>query len=527
MLSITFNALHWTGLLLSSTVLYFLGLIIYRLTLHPLAKYPGPFLAKITDLDNVYHVWMWDRHVNFMKCHEKYGPIYRYGPNRLSFNTSSALHSIHGFKANVQKASFYTAFQTGIPSSFSLIDKVRHGQRRRVIAHAFSERALKGVEDGFLKNIRTWCGRLRELGGNGGGGLDMSKWCTYLTFDVMGSLAFGRSFNMSTSPKNHYVPNLMRQGGIFAHYNGNMLWAYGWGLTSRLFPGITAGRNAFRAYAKLQAQERVNLGVEGNDVKDFFHYLIEAKDPETGEGFTMNELWGEANLIIIAGSETTSTVLAGIFFYLTHNLDVLEKVKSEVRTVFEGCDSEDIVSGPKLNDCVYLRACLEETLRMAPPVPGPLPREVCAGGAEIDGELIPEGVDVSVGIYSIQHNASYFPEPYAFRPERWIIRDSIKGAGDSKVENLYDGVGVGKEEVEIAQKAFCAFSFGSRGCIGKNMAYMELMLAMARVLFLFDIETAGTLGEGEVRGDNVEWRLRDCFNASKEGPLIKFVERKR
>ncbi|KAL2060724.1 hypothetical protein VTL71DRAFT_9365 [Oculimacula yallundae] len=533
MLSLSFLVGHWLVLFLTASVAYVFGLIIYRLTFHPLAKYPGPFLAKITDLDNFYHAYRCDRHVNFMKCHERYGkalthpgPIYRYGPNRLSFNTSNALHDIHGPKANVQKADFYLAFQTGKPSTFSLIDKARHAQRKRVIAHAFSERALKGVEQGFLQNIRTWCNRVGEVGGKESKGLDMSQWFTFLTFDIMGTLAFGRSFNMSTSSTNHSVAEAMKTSGNFANLNGNMLWAFRRKLTPFFFPSLSSGRETLRAYAKKEAQNRMKLGTEGTDIKDFFYYLIDAKDPETGMGFKLDELWGEAMLLIIAGSDTTATALGGMLFYLTRNPKVLEIVKREVRTVFEGCDVEDVVSGPKLNACIYLRACLEEALRMAPPVPGILPREVCLGGAEIDGEFIPEGVDVSVGIYSIQHNSDYFPEPYAFRPERWLSRDHIQSVDSEKRLSVHDGIGVSKEEVEVAQKAFCAFSFGPRGCIGKNMAYMEMMLAMARLLFLFDIEAVGKIGDGKLAGGNVEWKMKDQFNAVKEGPMIRFAPRK-
>jgi len=49
--------------------------ILYRLTFHPLAKCPGPFLAKVTDLYLAYHAWKGDRHLEFYRCHEKYGKI--------------------------------------------------------------------------------------------------------------------------------------------------------------------------------------------------------------------------------------------------------------------------------------------------------------------------------------------------------------------------------------------------------------------------------------------------------------------
>jgi hypothetical protein len=57
-------------------------LVIYRLYLHPLAKYPGTFLAKVTDWYNIYHCYIGDRHLEFARIHEKYGQFVRYGPNR-------------------------------------------------------------------------------------------------------------------------------------------------------------------------------------------------------------------------------------------------------------------------------------------------------------------------------------------------------------------------------------------------------------------------------------------------------------
>ena len=86
------------------------SIVIYRITFHPLARYPGPLLAKVTDAYAAYHGFCGDIHVDIWKCHAKYGTSYvisltysslisrsigtfvRYGPNRVVMNTQESLH---------------------------------------------------------------------------------------------------------------------------------------------------------------------------------------------------------------------------------------------------------------------------------------------------------------------------------------------------------------------------------------------------------------------------------------------------
>ncbi|CAG8981222.1 hypothetical protein HYALB_00013870, partial [Hymenoscyphus albidus] len=487
------------------------AIAIYRLTFHPLAKYPGPFLAKISGIDNIWWAWKGKRYTNFLKCHEKYGPIYRYGPNLLSFNTSTALADIYGPKANVQKAKFYNAFVQGPPNVFNGIEKKAHATKRRLISPAFSERALRSFEDSFLENIQKWCSLLKEKGAKET--LNMADMSIYLSFDVMGALAFGKSFNM-IGGENRRIVGLIESSTLASNCSGSMVSLHNTWFSNLLLRRGNHGqrKEELAQYTMEQAAERSKAGVL-SDRKDFFHYLLDAKDSETGEILTLPSLTQEGITFIIAGSDTASTTLAGTFFYLARNPDVRAIVREEVRNEFESV--EDIRVGPKLNNCVYLRACIEETLRITPPVPGAIPREVLRGGTMIDGHHIPAGVDVSVAHFAIMHNPQYYSEPFRYKPERWIMKDDT---------NERKKRGVSRAEVEKAQSAFCAFSIGPRSCIGKNMAYMELTLALARVLFLFDFESGGELGEGKFGGEDI-WDIQDQFIALKEGPMIKFTER--
>jgi cytochrome P450 len=270
----------------------------------------------------------------------------------------------------------------------------------------------------------------------------------------------------------------------------------------------------YMAYSKAQAAERMKIGLDG-DRKDFFYYLLNARDPETGKGFSTPELWGESNLLIIAGSDTTSTALASAFFYLVHNPSTLDKLSREITSTFS--DIEEIIHSPTLNSCTYLRAVIDESMRLSPPVGGILPREVLSGGLEVDGLFIPEGVVVGTPHYAIHHNPEYFPAPFTFNPERWI-----EGSSPS----------VTREAVDQAQSAFCPFSIGPRGCIGKGVAYVELTTSLARAVYLYEMRLAPgfTVGEGSPdlewgRQRKREFQLKDSFTSMKDGPYVQFRER--
>ena len=293
-----------------------------------------------------------------------------------------------------------------------------------------------------------------------------------------------------------------------------------------LFHKISAGRAKYMAYSRQQLTERTALGDE-TDRRDFFYHLLKARDPETGQGFTTPELWGESNLLIIAGSDTTSTAMAATLFYLVRHEAALHTAAAQVRAAFPTL--EDIHQGPALNACTYLRACIDEAMRLSPSVGGLLPREVLQGGLTVDGELLPQGTIVGTPHYAIHHNPAYFAEPFRFVPERWLVQDG--GAEGKEAEE--EKAAAAAARVALAQSAFCPFSIGPRGCIGKGLAYVEMSIALARLLFMYDLRAARGATNGEGGGPGAEWgrekvgefQLRDTFTSLKDGPVVEFRRR--
>jgi cytochrome P450 len=102
-----------------------------------------------------------------------------------------------------------------LESIHSSIDKAAHARKRRVLSHAFSETAMKSMEKYILTNIRSFCSKigtqsnLAEKSGEWGTPLNMADWCNYLTFDVMGELAFGKAFEMLEHEEERHVIKLV------------------------------------------------------------------------------------------------------------------------------------------------------------------------------------------------------------------------------------------------------------------------------------------------------------------------------
>jgi len=176
---------------------------------------------------------------------------------------------------------------------------------------------------------------------------------------------------------------------------------------------------------------------------------------------------------------------------------------------------------PKLGDidpntaenCKYLRACLDEAMRLCPSVPSNIPRVIGEGGIKVVDQDLPAGLWVSVPNFTIFRNAKYFKSPHDYIPERWFADDST---------------GYTQEDLKMSQAAFQPFSVGPRHCIARNLALREMTFALARVFYLFDVEPVedsgrwlGSLDGIDTRGSHLIMEQWDVFTSLEKGPLVK------
>lgn len=274
-------------------------------------------------------------------------------------------------------------------------------------------------------------------------------------------------------------------------------------------------------YAEKRVKKRVASGATRHDLIEGL--LLKQTELE----LPLRDIVAHANLLTIAGSETTATLLSGVTFLLAANPEKLARVTDEVRGAF---GSEEEITIAAVGRLTYMLACLDEALRMYPPVPTGLPRVVPRGGKTFVGKFVPEGVSgipffspssscwramgcrdrletrlltggnenkkqTHVGIWqwAASRYSANWVEPFGYHPERFLAGND-QFAADKK-------------------EAMQPFSFGPRNCIGRNLAYAEMRTILARVLFNFDVKLA--LPEME------DWMARQkVFNLWAKPPLM-------
>ncbi|KAJ5913921.1 hypothetical protein N7504_002804 [Penicillium tannophilum] len=466
---------------------YFIGLIIYNVFFHPLAKYPGPKSMAATRFPYMGFILAGKTAQAIKSLHEQYGEVVRIAPDELSFIDGDAWKAIYGTRpGHGQKQKDFRYYPPTIGGAPSIIvsNDADHSRMRRLLSHAFSDSSLRGQEPIIKTYVDLLMQRLREKCENGSKALDMVAWYNFTTFDIIGDLAFGEPFDCLKNSNYHQWVEVVLSNVRFAAYTNVARRFPGWGVISELITPkkVLNQRNMHNQLTKEKVQGRLK---KSNERPDFFGNILKHND--TAKGFSFPEMITNGSTLIVAGSETTATLLSGVTYLLLKNPRVMRKLQEEVWGTFQ---SDDQITLENCNKLEYIHAVLTEALRMYPPVAGGLPRIVDAQGDMINGHWVPGGTIVSVTQMAAYHSAYNYTHPEQFIPERFL--DDPRFANDSKT-------------------ALQPFSFGPRNCIGRNLAYVEMRIILARMVFNFDME---------LDQPSDVWTDQQCFILWSKKPLM-------
>jgi hypothetical protein len=228
------------------------SLLVYRVFLSPLNRFPGPFGARISNFWLSFHIGG-SSHALFkvQDLHKKYGPIVRIGSNDLVIADANFVNPIYGPGSKCTKASWYDG-DSPLRSMHTTRSKPVHDKRRRVWSPAFSDKALRGYEKRLEPFADSLLERLRSFKGES---VNVAKWFNYFGYDVMGDLAFGKDFGMLSSGEEHFAVNLLNEG---MQPMALLLPTWFFRVLTAI-PGLAAGYWRFIGYCSQQIDNRLNV----------------------------------------------------------------------------------------------------------------------------------------------------------------------------------------------------------------------------------------------------------------------------
>jgi cytochrome P450 len=270
-----------------------------------------------------------------------------------------------------------------------------HGRQRRVISHAFSDKALREQEGLLQSYVDLLVSRFRDIsdhnpdyvsGGDGWdstGKIELCKWYNGFTFDVITDLSFGHPFGSLADMKQH----------IWVGYILESLKAVKFAYVMHYFPIVknlgsliinkSQLKKRIELFTMIKAKTESRLATE-TQRPDFVTSILENSegDGKKGEGLRKGELESNLGIFLVAGTETTATTLSIGSYLLLDHPSVMEKLKHEIRSHYA---SNAEITVDSLVHLEYLNAFIHEVLRCYPPVPAGFLRKVPESGAAVAG----------------------------------------------------------------------------------------------------------------------------------------------
>ncbi|EJD51741.1 cytochrome P450 [Auricularia subglabra TFB-10046 SS5] len=468
-------------------------LVLWRWRADPLRNVPGPWLARWTPFWLMYHARRGERYLAVHDAHKKYGPAVRIAPWHVSFASPDAPARVYAQgSAALDKSPFYRAFYVqGAESLFSTQNRALHAAKRRLLSQPFSYQSIRGFEGFMRESLGRFVRRLDavcagECFGDAvrpGGAIDALLWFNYLAFDIISDLAFGEPLGM-VNKGSDLLPAERKDGTIFEEHAAALIDQRGRtaavvglmpsieDITKKLpIPFITAGYKSTESLSRIAVRcvkHRIQSGVTRDDMLE---RLIDGVREKQGGEVSEEEVVTEAMLLLTAGADTTANSLTAILYFILTRPDVYKKLMAELDSInapTAELDTGTTIDGLPTHDQVknlpYLNAVIEEGLRLFATNAFGLPRVSSREGFELDGWTIPAGVEVSAPAYTIQRDPRIWgPDADDYRPERWI---------DETDSGL--------------KKHMLTFGMGPRACIGKNLAYVQMQLALATSLLRYE-----------------------------------------
>lgn len=453
-------------------------LSVYRIYFHPLSHIPGPFFPKTTSLWLYYHAYIGDEASAIHKLHQQYGPYVRVSPNEVDMSDADAIPAIYVSKGGFSKAICYANFDIdGHKTIFSTTDADYRSPRAKAVVPLFSTKALRENEDAIWGCVDRMVDRLKEEA-KSKKPVNVLNLTRSLAVDAVSTHLFRENYDgvsergpvLSVSA---FVDAFVAVGRFFYLPNTAFVWLE-W-VVAKWAPDR-------------ETDDSMSL------VDRFVGTLVSKTTSKSttypgrllAAGLSDSEVRAQCKDLIFAGTDSTGMNLATIMRNLVLYPEKYQRLRTEVTQNAElGTGAQDAQALP------YLNAVVKEGLRISMANPTRLPHVVPASGWTFKDTYFPAGSIVGCSAYELHFNPLIFPQTQAFIPERWL------------------------NTTEEMSKYWFAFGAGSRACIARNLATLELQFATER------LAKSGVLEGAKALQSEVE--IYEWFNSKVKGEKIELV----
>ncbi|KAK6519335.1 hypothetical protein TWF281_003170 [Arthrobotrys megalospora] len=498
--------LYGSTAFVSSYILLYIPIrFIYRVYFDPLSGIPGPKLALVSESWNKLY-WIilpWNSGTQIFqikKWHEQYGPIVRTGPRYVDFDDIDVYNQIYKMNTKFPKSADHYNHPSANESIVETLNIPEAHARRAAFQPYFSKPAVRKLEELIQSKVTFFLTRVQEIGTN----VDLTRGFRCLTADIITAYSYAASFDALSHPT--FAPGWLLAFETLIESTG----------VQNVFPNTFAAigfffekflpRSVVRAVSSPMADildftdhctnavlsQKVKYMAGERDMVTIFAQLFEDDVKRGRKALTDKQLTHDAVSTVAAGMDTTGHALNYAIYYLVKDPEMEKKLLDELKTVMRTPTSE--VKEEVLDGLPFLQACIKESLRFSHGVPGPLPRDVPAGGATLLGHRLPAGTILRNSAYIYHTNPTVFPNPDKWDPTRWLVEDT--------------------REME---RYWIPFSRGSRICIGMHLAEAELSLALGRFVRRFEVGFMEDFDEKDM-----EWK--SVFVPSTKGKLRVWVK---
>ncbi|KIV90486.1 hypothetical protein PV10_07788 [Exophiala mesophila] len=439
---------------------------------------PGPWLAKFTIFYRISMVTKGKGVQEYRQLHEEFGDVVRVGPSHVSVNDPHAIQQIYGISSKFRKSDFYSVsppFYEGKPldNMFTVRDFKQHRLLRSATTQVYSMTNLRNYEPHVDECTRIFIELMKKKQGKP---VDVVTYVHWYAFDVIASITFQKRLGFLDNEGD--VLGMVSTRTFSAKYFafiGQVPWLHQYLLGNRrmvllmkkMFPNTPDPHGTLFATISEQIDQYDREERQGRT--DFLQQLRRKDDPDRLNH--KRDLMNHLSNNILAGSDTTAIAIRAIFYFLVKTPQVYARLREEIDQAERDGKLSELVTYEESQTLRYLQAVIKEAMRLHPSIAFPLERVVPQEGARIGNYSLPHGTVVGVLPPLINRNKAVFGDDVdTFRPERWINADP--------------------EHLKTMERFYTTFGHGSRGCIGKNIALLEICKFVPEVLRRFDLEWA-------------------------------------